>query len=397
MRNFDISNDRLGLLYGISAAEPEQNLAALPRRARTQPDEPVHASEKKHSHDALDHDDIDVVKAKDGKSSRRRETDEDSKSRHRSRRRDDSRERSSKRHSHRPKDDDRHKHRHHSSSSRTKLKEKDYLEKGFTKPPTHPPDDPAEYDDTYLPNAQSFKFSDPDAAFRASLFDAMADDEGATFWEGVYGQRVDNYPRPEVQGPQGELEQLDDDEYAAYVREKMYEKTHEYIFEERARREKARQESKKKKAEERERWEEMERERVEREVSRRRRKARDRMKKRWEDYTDAWARIVVNKREEAGEPRLTPIPWPVESGSLKDIALETVKDFYFAAKPTSDTDGLYDLLKSERVKWHPDKIQQRWGQLEDDILRGVNTTFQIIDNLWVGVRDKKEKLEKLEK
>ena len=33
----------------------------------------------------------------------------------------------------------------------------------------------------------------PDTAFRESLFDALADDEGAAFWEGVYGQPIHSY------------------------------------------------------------------------------------------------------------------------------------------------------------------------------------------------------------
>src|SRR5436190_10673322 len=36
----------------------------------------------------------------------------------------------------------------------------------------------------------------PDTAFRESLFDALADDEGAAYWESVYGQPIHIYPRP---------------------------------------------------------------------------------------------------------------------------------------------------------------------------------------------------------
>ena len=44
---------------------------------------------------------------------------------------------------------------------------------------------------------------DPEAAFRESLFDAMADDEGAAFWEGVYGQPIHVYERPAVSDSRG--------------------------------------------------------------------------------------------------------------------------------------------------------------------------------------------------
>ncbi|KAH6687243.1 hypothetical protein F5X68DRAFT_261461 [Plectosphaerella plurivora] len=55
----------------------------------------------------------------------------------------------------------------------------------------------------------------PDTAFRESLFDAMADDEGAAYWEGVYGQPVHVYAS-EAAGPTGELEQMNDEEYATW-------------------------------------------------------------------------------------------------------------------------------------------------------------------------------------
>src|SRR5436853_946524 len=49
----------------------------------------------------------------------------------------------------------------------------------------------------------------PEAAFRESLFDAMADDEGAMFWESVYGQPIHNYPKTYVNQRTGKLEQMD--------------------------------------------------------------------------------------------------------------------------------------------------------------------------------------------
>src|SRR5277367_1596479 len=117
-------------------------------------------------------------------------------------------------------------HRHHHSKRRK---------------PSEPPDDPAHYDDTYLPNTSSAQYLDPDTVFRESLFDAMADDEGAQFWEGVYGQPIPKIP-PVKRGPTGKLEAMTEDEYAAYVRAEMYKKTHQYLFEEKTRREQAKKE-----------------------------------------------------------------------------------------------------------------------------------------------------------
>ncbi|KAI2989598.1 hypothetical protein CBS147345_10613 [Aspergillus niger] len=47
-------------------------------------------------------------------------------------------------------------------------------------------------------------------------------------------------------------------------------------------------------------------------------------------------------------------------------------------------DGLLGLLKTERVRWHPDKIQHRYGKLgiDERVLKSVTEVFQIVDQMW---------------
>ena len=72
----------------------------------------------------------------------------------------------------------------------------------------------------------------------------MADDEGAAYWEAIYGQPIHIYPPPphgghdSSSGAGGHLEQMTDEQYAEYVRQKMWEKTHAGLLEAKARREK---------------------------------------------------------------------------------------------------------------------------------------------------------------
>ncbi|KAK1247989.1 hypothetical protein MKX07_000877 [Trichoderma sp. CBMAI-0711] len=225
---------------------------------------------------------------------------------------------------------------------------------------------------------------DPDAAFRESLFDAMADDEGAAYWEGVYGQPIHVYSDEKV-GPMGELEKMTDEEYAAYVRQKMWEKTNAGLLEERARRE---EERKRKKEEEQQRSKEERKNRKlrdEMEASLRRAEERRRSRRwvdAWDAYTKAWA---------AWDGSLEKLAWPVLSGQRKDVTEEAVREFFlhgiglekvgeqqFAAK-----------LKEERVRWHPDKVQQRLGgQGDSDVLKDVTAIFQIVDKLWGQKRNK---------
>ncbi|KAJ4093050.1 hypothetical protein NW756_004953 [Fusarium oxysporum] len=218
---------------------------------------------------------------------------------------------------------------------------------------------------------------DPDAAFRESLFDAMADDEGAAYWESVYGQPVHVYPNERV-GPTGHLEQMTDEEYASYVRQKMWEKTNAGLLEERARRE----EAKKRKASEDRRAQKLQ---EDMEYSIRRgeeRRERRRWEQRWEDYTKAW----INWE---GTP--TEIAWPVEGGRIEDVDEPTVREFFVNGLNPQEIGekSFVAKLRDERVRWHPDKIQQKLGgQVDEETMKGVTAVFQIIDKLWTESRPK---------
>ncbi|KAJ4304391.1 hypothetical protein N0V88_002004 [Collariella sp. IMI 366227] len=135
----------------------------------------------------------------------------------------------------------------------------------------------------------------------------MADDEGAAYWESVYGQPIHVYSRPSHSShshpSNGQLERMTDDEYASYVRQKMWEKTHAGLLEARA-----------------------------------------------------------AERERGGGAR----EGEGEGGGEKE----------FAAR-----------LKEERVRWHPDKMQQRLGgKVDEKVMRDVTAIFQVVDALWNDTR-----------
>jgi hypothetical protein len=270
--------------------------------------------------------------------------------------------------------------RHHRHSHRSKRRKHSPL---TTK------DDPSLYDDTHLPNTSSNQYMDPDAAFRESLFDAMADDEGAQFWEGVYGQPIHTYPDVK-KGPDGELERMTDEEYTAFVRAKMYEKTHQHLIEEKARREAAKKEREKlaKEAAKEEKEAQKFRRKVEESLKRgEERKTRKAWTEKWDAYTQKWEMLGKGDVKVA----IASIPWPVESGRQKDIALKEVEKFFLyaptAGQPTEAQLG--KVLKTERVRWHPDKIQQKLGgqDVSEDVMQAVTAVFQVIDRMWSELRD----------
>ncbi|KAI0841778.1 hypothetical protein F5Y06DRAFT_260405 [Hypoxylon sp. FL0890] len=220
---------------------------------------------------------------------------------------------------------------------------------------------------------------DTEAAFRESLFDAMADDEGAAYWENVYGQPIHVYSQ-EKQGPDGELERMDEEEYAAFVRQKMWEKTHQGLLEERARRE----ERKKRKE-----YEEEEARRLTREMERSIRRGEERRRRRswrerFEEYVKAWSKW---------EGELEGMAWPARSGRREDVDADAVRDFFVMGidpEEVGETEFL-TKLKEERVRWHPDKIQQKLGgKVDQAVMRDVTAVFQIVDKLWSDTRSKRQ-------
>ncbi|KAI9843637.1 MAG: hypothetical protein M1837_006219 [Sclerophora amabilis] len=290
-----------------------------------------------------------------------------------------------------PHDGHRHRHHHHRHHHRSKRRDR---------PPPTPPDDPTLYDDTFMPNTRSENYLSPDAAFRESLFDALADDEGADFWQSVYGQPIHTYSAMR-EGPGGELEQMTEEEYSAHVRAKMWEKTHQHLIEEQKRRteERTRREKVRKESERMGR----DREVFEREIQRslrtgEERKRKARWRKRWGEYLRGWDELkelctTGEKKTVARGKIWDKIPWPTESGKMADLKRDQIESFFHNAQGTGDEElDLLLLLKVERVRWHPDKVQQRFGSepLDPAVVKAVTAVFQIVDTMWAQERNSRE-------
>ncbi|KAJ6108683.1 hypothetical protein N7523_010006 [Penicillium sp. IBT 18751x] len=231
----------------------------------------------------------------------------------------------------------------------------------------------------------------PSVAFRESLFDALGDDEGAAYWQSVYGQPIHTYAVPEVEGPDGELERMDDEEYAAYVRARMWERTREGMLEEQERLREERRRAKMN--EQRGRGRDEERRAFEKAMEDSLRRGTERKKRKvweeaWKAYLASWEEIArAVKESEASESKDASVKplrnllfWPVESGKRRDVNPDSVQDF-MRHVPGGDISA---TLKVERVRWHPDKMQHRYGALGIDevVLRSVTEVFQIIDRMW---------------
>lgn len=173
---------------------------------------------------------------------------------------------------------------------------------------------------------------------------------------------------------------MTEEEYVTYVRAKMWERSHGHVVEERQRRkEKADKEKERRKEEERRRgdWEA----RLNEGIKKREERNGGKWRECWERYLSGWRDGLV---------------WPVESGRREDVRAEEVKRFFQHApifKPLEGSGGqqvedLGALLKAERVRWHPDKVQQRFGSqgIDEATMKAVTAVFQIVDRLWAESR-----------
>lgn len=181
--------------------------------------------------------------------------------------------------------------------------------------------DDGQLEATLIPKAEEENFIE-------RLHDAMADDEGAAYWEEFYAQPIHTTERPE--------DAMDDDEYAAYIRRGMWERRHKAQFDNR---EKASQSQHSK-----------DRCVPEQEVSldSQTQINKEVLKESWTIYLRAW---------EAKDRRpwtIDTVPWPVVSGSSIDISASSIKTFFTFAG------DLETIAKQElRRRWHPDKFSQK--------------------------------------
>ncbi|KAJ5505084.1 hypothetical protein N7463_007958 [Penicillium fimorum] len=229
--------------------------------------------------------------------------------------------------------------------------------------------------------------------FRESLFDALGDDEGAAYWESVYGQPIHNYRVPDVQrGPEGELEQMTEEEYVNYVRQRMWERTREGML---AEQERLRAERQQKRKEEAQRNAQYGREEFERAMDDSLRRGAERKRAKvgwsapWAAYLKSWENIGKAAEGSSPKPLRNLIFWPVRSGKRADIQPQAVEEFMRHAPAPAE---LLSTLKAERIRWHPDKIQHRYGALgiDDVVMRSVTEVFQIVDRMWNEERERQK-------
>lgn len=248
---------------------------------------------------------------------------------------------------------------------------------------------------------------DPDTAFRESVLDALSDADGAAYWQRVYGVDLSTIPRTKTDRTTGATERTTDDERVALARRMIFEsqKAPREKDEERRRRKKREEESRRqhrddddeeptRRTAEKERRQRKERvraaeaeRRMQEEIERSLRRGEERrkraeMKSKFDEYSQRWA-------EWDGEQAT--IPWPTLTGARNGITEREIRSFLVRGLElkTVGSKEFLARLKEQRVRWHPDKMQQKMGgkdKVDKRVMADITMIFQVIDTLYDDIR-----------
>lgn len=239
---------------------------------------------------------------------------------------------------------------------------------------------------------------DPDTAFRESVHDALSDADGAAYWQHVYGVDLSTIPRTKTDPITGATERTTDDERVAYARRMIFESQKAPRVKDEERRRRKREETRHRDEEartaEKERRQRKERvraaeaeRRMQEEIERSLRRGEERrkraeMKSKFDEYTKRWA-------EWDGEQ--TTIPWPTLTGARNGLTERDIRSFLVRGLElkTVGTKEFLARLKEQRVRWHPDKMQQKMGgkdKVNKGVMADITMIFQVIDTLYDDTR-----------
>ncbi|EJD54122.1 hypothetical protein AURDEDRAFT_157377 [Auricularia subglabra TFB-10046 SS5] len=203
-----------------------------------------------------------------------------------------------------------------------------------------------------------------DKAFRAKLFDEMGFEDEADNVHAMMGDYfVPDRWASSVHAAPANPDHMTDDEYAEWVRESMWKRTHAKEAEDAEKRQKDRDERRA-----RDKARRRETKRLEKDAaaeSDRRRRARDeaRALAARAEYIDNWARLQASAPANLKLSFAT-VPWPVHPSprSAEDLTLDAIAAFLLAdsRSGSGDEKPKKQRLKEALLLWHPDRFEGRW-------------------------------------
>ena len=288
-------------------------------------------------------------------------------------------------------------------------------------PPRNPPKELHEHDwgpdESALPPEQAYKRTRTDDEFYEALADAQAQDQGVGYYEDeLYARQVPAYatyyssaaaaaagidPAPPKKGSW--LSNMDDDEYAEYVRAGMWRVKNKAEVERMERAEKERKEREERERRERDKLAREERERIRKLEERKKRKSKEEAAAARTRYDDGWRKLqqavaaapVTKSSTATPEPttdaiaaedtpaptanpaafplRFTDFPWPLYPPmafpplswpTLDDISSASISAFLLSDSLPADKHKAF--LRQAVLAYHPDRFERYVLKIPED-------------------------------
>jgi hypothetical protein len=205
--------------------------------------------------------------------------------------------------------------------------------------------------------------------FREKMFDAMGDDAGQDGIEAHYNDYAHVPPRWREPGQSSTklgdegVVNMDDEEYAEWVRKGMWRRTHRAEVEAKERADKEKRKRKEKEKSRRQETRKIEREADERRARRQQAKEQQHAVDAWTAYDARWTQLRAD-RAEPGELAFTDLPWPSyppprlplspEALSKQAISTFLLSPLHSIGKPRKQR------LREALLLYHPDRFVAKW-------------------------------------
>jgi hypothetical protein len=229
--------------------------------------------------------------------------------------------------------------------------------------------------------------------FREKLFDAMGDDAGMDDAEARFNE-YDEYVPPrwrdsEQSHSRDDPSHMDDGQYAEWVREGMWRRTHKAEVEAQERAEEERKRKKDREKARREETRRMEREDAEKRARRRQVKDQQTIVDAWIAYDARWAQLRAGPPDSGGLA-FTDLPWPcnpppklpLEPDTLSRQSISTflLSPLHSVGKPRKQR------LREALLLYHPDRFVAKWmGLVREKDAPGVQEAVGRVARVLTGL------------
>ena len=225
--------------------------------------------------------------------------------------------------------------------------------------------------------------------FREKLFDAMGDDSGLADTEAHFNEYNDYIPPRWRADTRDDPSNMDDEQYAEWVREGMWRRTHRAEVEAQERAEEERKQRKEQEKAKRAKTRRMEREETERRAKRRQANEQKSVIDAWLAYDTRWTQLR-SLDSKSGGLTFADLPWPCDPTPTlpldpNALSRQVVSSFLLSplhsvGKPRKQR------LRDALLLYHPDRFVAKWmGLVREEDASGVQEAVGRVARVLTGL------------